>query len=262
MTSAVPRVGGEQLHGMALVCLHGFMGCANDWDELRDLVGPDIQVAALDLPGHGSHKEASGLTFESVSAEVLEGIDALGLQQPHLLGYSMGGRIALHMVCHYPDRFASLILESVSPGLLDPVERTLRCSVDDSRGDTLRTLPLRDFLEDWYRQPLFASLAERPDLRAEIIERKLDNDPTKLADVISAMSPGRQAPLWDRLPNLRCPILLIAGELDSKYRNVALAMDDVLPNAELSLVDGAGHCVHAEHPHEMAHRLKRFLKGQ
>ena len=245
-----------------VICLHGFMGCANDWDELRELVRPDIRLVALDLPGHGAHRAVSEFTFESVVAELLDVMDALDLEQPHLLGYSMGGRIALDIACDHPERFASLILESVSPGIRDPVERTLRCRVDDSRADTLRTLPFSEFLEDWYGQPLFNSLVDRPDLREKMIERKLDNDPTSLAEIVSAMSPGRQAPLWDQLPNLRSPILLIAGELDSKYRNVALAMAAVLPNVELSLVDGAGHCVHAEHPHEMAHRLKRFLKGQ
>jgi len=243
-----------------LVCLHGFMGNAADWDPLRELL-PDVELLPLELPGHGVREVDDAFTFESVAEDLLASMDAAGLERPHLLGYSLGGRLALYLACRHPDRFASLILESASPGLDGGEEQRLRCMVDDARAETLRSIPLKTFLEDWYRQPLFASLDHRSDLREELVERRLKNNPSALAQAISSLSPGRQPSLWSDLEKVSCPVLLIAGELDRKYTSLAMAMEEALPMAELSLVDGAGHCVHAEHPYEMAHRIQRFLKG-
>ena len=232
-----------------------------DWSSLAELLQPGIKVHAFDLPGHGTRSMDSDATFESVAEEVYAHIDSLGLERPHLMGYSMGGRVALHLAVQHPGQFASLILESASPGILNDMERKLRREVDDARAETIRSIPLRHFLEDWYRQPLFSSLSNRPDLLLDLVDAKEGGNPEWLALAVSAMSPGRQPSLWEVLPNLDLPAFLIAGELDSKYTKLALAMDEKLPRSELRLVDGAGHCVHAEQPDELAHRLRRMLRG-
>jgi 2-succinyl-6-hydroxy-2,4-cyclohexadiene-1-carboxylate synthase len=106
------------------------------------------------------------------------------------------------------------------------------------------------FLERWLAQPLFASL---PPEAAAVGARVLD--PAVLTHGLRALGQGAQEPLWDRLGELAMPVTLVAGALDEKYVDIAMAMNDRIPDADVSVFGGAGHAVHLEQPIAIVHVL-------
>jgi 2-succinyl-6-hydroxy-2,4-cyclohexadiene-1-carboxylate synthase len=178
------------------------------------------------------------------------------------VGYSMGGRMALHVALAYPAAVPKLALISTSAGIGDDAERAARRAADEAlakRLDGAGPQGLHDFLEGWLAQPLFATL---PRERAGLDER-LTNSPAGLASSLRLAGAGVQEPLWDRLGELRqreLPVLFIAGELDPKYTKLAHAMADAIGrSAEVHMVRGAGHACHLERPEEVATELARFF---
>ncbi len=118
---------------------------------------------------------------------------------------------------------------------------------------------LVSFLDDWYRQPLFSSLARREGLLQETIEARLRNDPAELARSLRGMGTGDQTPLWGELGALRTPALAAAGELDEKYVGIARRMASLNPLVRAAVVTGAGHNVRLEAPGAYLALLKRSL---
>ena len=106
--------------GSPILLLHGFTGDVSAWQNLRPAMEKSHRVIALDILGHGKSAKppsASSYRIERVAADVIAWLDRLSVGKIHLLGYSMGGRLALYLALRYADRFHSLILESASPGL-------------------------------------------------------------------------------------------------------------------------------------------------
>jgi len=246
--------------GPPLCFLHGFMGSTADWGPIRAALGETTGHLAVDLPGHGSSvgRPDHDYSVEGAAQALADVLDDAGVDRGLLVGYSMGGRVALHFALTQPDRVAGLVLESTSPGLSDAEERARRRTLDARRADQIRA-DLTAFLEDWYRQPLFASLA-RHDLVEDMVARRRENDPDELARAICGMSPGRQPPLWDRLGELLCPTLLITGALDEKYRRVTAETHEALPRSRRVVVPEAGHNVHAERSQAFMSHLGRFVE--
>jgi 2-succinyl-6-hydroxy-2,4-cyclohexadiene-1-carboxylate synthase len=218
---------------------------------------------ALDLPGHGA---SLGLTPEAYTMEgsarsVVRALDELEVESPVMVGYSMGGRLALYLALRYPERCAGLFLESASPGLESMEERTARIEVDESRAKRLESKDLEQFLADWYRQPLFASLAQNDKLLAQTIEARLRNDPIELARSLRGMGAGNQPSLWGELDGLAVPTRAVAGALDEKYAKISSRMASINPRIGSELVQGTGHDVHDEAPAEYAAVLERFVSA-
>jgi len=217
-----------------------------------------------DLPGHGANTNLPfepPLHFDMLNQDLLSLLDSLAIRQTHLVGYSMGGRAALYFAVHHPDRVASLILESASPGLTDPDERRARAGEDDRRANAIRTEGVEAFVEQWYDLPLFRSLRALPDVLAQIIAQRKANHPAWIAKVISDLSPGRQPPVWDQVPRLDMPVLLVAGSLDKKYVALGEQIAAHIPRARLAIVPEAGHTVHLEQPEKFVHLLQNFLSA-
>lgn len=247
----------------ALVCLHGFLGRGADWLRIAKILARERACFMPDLPGHGANTRLpldAPLHFDALNAGLLALLDALELPQTHLLGYSMGGRAALYFAAHHPERVTSLTLESASPGIADPDERRARAAEDDRRAASILNRGLAAFVEHWYSLPLFRSLEAHPLLRAEIVARRKVNHPGWAAKAIRELSPGRQPPVWNRLSNLKMPVLLVAGSLDEKYVRLGQQMAARLPRARLEVVPAAGHAVHLEQPARFARLLREFLK--
>src|SRR5918994_5654049 len=104
-----------------VLCLHGFMDSAADWQDVATAIGDQASCIALDLPGHGSSLDLApeAYTMEGTARSVIRTLDELEVRRPVIVGYSMGGRLALYLALHYPERCVGLILESASPGLED-----------------------------------------------------------------------------------------------------------------------------------------------
>jgi 2-succinyl-6-hydroxy-2,4-cyclohexadiene-1-carboxylate synthase len=248
--------------GPALLLLHGFTGSAATWAPFR-ASWPGFTLVAVDLPGHGGSAcapDRGRYGMESCVEDLLALLDHLRIEKAAVLGYSMGGRVALHLAASAPGAEA-LILESASPGIEDPQERAERRKSDEALASAIEAGGVEAFVDRWEALPLFASQTRLPPAVREGLRRQqLGNSAAGLASSLRGMGAGAQAPLWDRLPELRVPALLIAGGLDEKYCGLARRMAAALPNARLEVVPEAGHAVHLEQPESFASAATRFLE--
>jgi 2-succinyl-6-hydroxy-2,4-cyclohexadiene-1-carboxylate synthase len=231
----------------ALVLLHGFTQTRQSWRRTAQALHGRYRALVPDLPGHGqaAHRTPS---FDACAAYVR----ALSPARTFTLcGYSMGGRIALHTALTLgPQIVTRLVLVGASPGLADPQARAERRTADDALADRLETLDIETFAREWGSQPLFAGQPER--VAAAAYADRLRNTPQGLASALRGLGTGVMEPLWDRLPQLAIPVTLVVGERDAKFRTTAEAMLARLPNAQLVVVEGAGHAVQLEMPAAVA----------
>ena len=243
-----------------LVLLHGFTQTGESWAPLVDhLAG--YRLLAPDAPGHGAASSVAAdlwATADLLAATLAAG----GVERANWAGYSMGGRMLLHLALSHPERVAKLVFISTSAGIEDPGERAARRRADESLAERIEeggNQGLQAFLTEWLAQPLFATL---PADRAGLGQR-LANTPAGLASSLRLAGAGAQEPLWGRLHELGdrgIPVLLIAGELDRKYSDQAAAMvARIGPSARTHVVLGAGHACHLERPEEVAGVISRWL---
>jgi 2-succinyl-6-hydroxy-2,4-cyclohexadiene-1-carboxylate synthase len=200
-------------------------------------------------------------TMEGAARSVLEVLDGAGMDRATIVGYSMGGRLALYLALRHPDRCARLFLESASPGLEDAGERAARRRADEERATRLEGGDFESFLHDWYRQPLFAPLAGDEALLRHTTEDKTRNDPAELAKSLRGMGTGSQPSLWGDLPELQVPALAVVGRLDEKFVGISRRMASLNARMRLAVVPGVGHNVHAEAPGAYLSLLESFLAG-
>ncbi len=249
-------------HRPAILFLHGFLGSSADWLEVVSVLDEHFYCVAPDLPGHGA---SLGLppdyyTIEGTARALLDLLDELDIERAALAGYSMGGRLALYLALRNPERCSRLFLESASPGIDDAAEREARREAGERRARSLESGDFEDFLVDWYRQPLFASLSRREGLVEKIIEARRRNAPAELARSLRGMGAGSQPSLWRELTGRRVPALAVAGELDEKYVGISRRMATLNPGVRTVIVPGVGHNVHLEAPEEYLVLLQNFLE--
>ncbi len=245
--------------GPPLVALHGFLGRGMDWQDLAARL-PAVHLVAPDLPGHGAaaHLPDGVFPMESAATAVLDTMDARGIDRAALLGYSMGGRLALFLALHAPERFTHLVLESASPGLKTDAERAERRRLDADRAAEIAA-DLPGFLERWYALPLFAQTPH--ETRHRLVQQRAHNDAGGLARSLALMGTGAQPSLWPHLPALRVPTTLVVGARDAKFVAVAQAMAAANAGLRVALVPGAGHTVHLDAPEAFAALVAQSLPG-
>jgi len=246
-----------------LVLLHGFTGRASNWEPFFDTLAlPAMRIIAIDMLGHGQSsapENPARYTMHYCQSDILAVLTELGVAPGTaiLLGYSMGGRIALYTA--FSHFFRALILESASPGLADPVEREQRSHSDTILAASIERDGVANFVEYWEQLPLFASQSSLPgETRQAQHRQRLANRAQGLANSLRGVGTGEQPSLHDRLPALAIPVLLIAGELDPKFCGIARLMAQQLPDATLHIVPGAGHTVHLEQPDLFAQLVRQF----
>jgi 2-succinyl-6-hydroxy-2,4-cyclohexadiene-1-carboxylate synthase len=226
-----------------LVLLHGFSGTHRAWDGVVEQLCPErYRPLALDLPGHGEASEHPWpIRFEDCVRAVL----AAAPERFALCGYSMGGRVALHVALAAPQRVTRLYVIAANPGIEDASERAARLASDERLAQRLEAEPFEDFIESWRTQPLFAADPAAVGELARADQRR--NEPLALAAVMRGLSTGAMTPLWARLAELEMPVTLIAGARDAKF--VALAERTLAGLREGSLtVLAGGHGLPLEDP--------------
>lgn len=245
-----------------VVLLHGFTGSKASWAGLRSTLARKRRVVSIDLPGHGGTRvRPAAFSMAGAASSVAAALDALGVGPFSLVGYSMGGRLALYLALALRGRVEALVLESASPGIADPADRERRRAADEALAARIEVDGIESFVDSWERRPLFASLAKLPAARARRLRaERLANDPAGLATSLRAMGAGAQPWLGPHLGELAAPTLFITGEDDAKYAGIGRALARDLPRARLALVEGAGHAPHLERPEAFAALVTEFLE--
>lgn len=233
-----------------LILLHGFTQTSRSWDPLLEQMTAEWPVIRVDLPGHGSsdHSEADLDRIADLVAETCG--------SGTYVGYSMGGRVALHVALRHPHLVSHLVLIGATPGIIDPEERAERRRQDDRLADDIERLGVPVFIERWLDNPLFAGLPRR---HADL-EDRCRNSARGLADSLRHAGTGTQRSLWTDLERLSMPVSVIVGAEDQKFTAIGHDMVATIgPNATLHLVASAGHSAHLERPDRVARLLEEIL---
>jgi 2-succinyl-6-hydroxy-2,4-cyclohexadiene-1-carboxylate synthase len=250
--------------GLPLVLLHGFTGSTETWASLRSVAEKSHTVIAVDLPGHGKSTAPNDprcYALTRVADDLISVLDRFSIDRTVLLGYSMGGRAALRFALAHGDRVAGLILESLSPGIIDSAGRAARVRSDNALADAIESDGIEAFVNRWERLPIWDTQRALPDdARNRLREQRLENRQEGLANSLRGAGAGQDEPILDRLGEIKAPTLLIAGELDIKYVDIAMSMQRVLSNARLSVIPEAGHAAHFERPEAFASVVMEFLQ--
>ncbi len=247
-----------------LVLVHGLTQTAASWAPLL----PDLErmlaahpdpsattppeVVTVDLPGHGTKSEVHLDLSASAAALGEEGGRAT------YVGYSLGGRVCLHLALQRPELVERLVLLGATPGIADEAERTTRRAHDEALADEVERDGVEAFLERWLALPLFETLPPE----AAGVDARLGNTAAGLAASLRLSGTGTQAPLWARLAELQMPVLVLAGSLDEKFSAIGRALADRARHGTFVGVAEAGHAAHLERPDVVARLIAGWLAWQ
>ncbi len=245
-----------------ILFLHGFMGNSNDFLEVIGLISSQFYCLVVDLPGHGKTKVRQDDNYQipNICQALIQLLKTLKIKSCFLVGYSMGGRIALYLAIYFSHYFKGVILESASPGLRTQAERELRIKQDFNLIEKLRYQDFTLFLQQWYSNTLFTSFTLHPNYQ-QAIARRLDNNPFKLAKSLLHGGLGKQPSLWNHLPEAHIPMLLVVGELDRKFIAINQQIDLLCRFSKLEIVKNSGHNVHFEQTLEFVQLIKSFIQS-
>lgn len=245
-----------------MLVVHGFTGSAASWPAslVDGLASRDYLPVLVDLPGHGGNAGDTDPACFTLEA-TLDLLDrAQGPDPAPLVGYSMGGRVALAYALSRPRRVTRLVLESASPGLASAEERAARRASDEALALRLESRGIEAFVDEWEALPLFESQRALPDeVRSAQRARRLRNDPGSLAASLRGVGTGTLPSYWDVLSELSVPTLLLTGALDRKFTTIAGRMAERIPDARHIVVAGAGHAVHLERSAVWLSSVRSFL---
>ena len=251
------RVKDKPIDSMEVHAFHGFLGLSSDFKILeREL---SIALKTHDLIGHGSH--ISDHEQEFSTKKQCEYWQEHLPQGSILLGYSMGGRLALQIACSTPNRLKGLILVGGSAGLSAPIERAKRQEWDYAMARSVEE-GIDAFLIAWTGMEIIAS---QQNIEAKHLQKMQENrrrqNPEMLAKSMRSFGTGTMPSCWEELSKVDIPVLLLTGEHDLKYRKIAEEMQRILPRAQMFIVEDAGHCCHLEAPKQTARIIEQWLNS-
>jgi len=236
--------------GPPVVLLHGFTGNASTMTGLRDQLSAGHLVIVPDLVGHGESSiptRVSAYGVEAMARHVVSLNEKLGHDRFHLVGYSMGGRVALALACETPTKVMSLALVGASAGIAEPERRADRVAADRALADRIETEGLDGFVDEWMAKPLFSSQSRLGLAHIEQARhQRLSNDPTGLALSLRGGGTGAMKPLHGQLGGCGVPTVVIAGVEDPKFRAIANELVEMLADATCAVIDESGHAAHVE----------------
>lgn len=235
-----------------LVFLHGFSGDCHEWQTVGASLD-DYPRLYLDLPGHGGSAETGVAGFAEMSELLMHTVTSYNILNYWLVGYSLGGRIAMFHACQHPAGLDGVIVEGGHPGLQDTDARQARLIADRRWASRFRSEPLEAVFADWYQQPIFASLTEEQ--RKALIALRSRNNGPRLADMLEATSLAVQPDLRPALTARDFPFYFLYGERDEKFKAHAAEL-----NATRHAIPHAGHNAHRENPDAVAASLAQILR--
>jgi 2-succinyl-6-hydroxy-2,4-cyclohexadiene-1-carboxylate synthase len=236
--------------GDPIVLVHGFTQSSQAWEALAARLAARYHVVAVDAPGHGGSAGVRADLWESGTR-----IGEVGGPATYV-GYSMGGRMVLHVALRRPDLVRRLVLVSATAGMDSAEERAARRASDEEIAQRIERDGIEAFVAWWLERPLFATLSRQ----AAAIDSRMGGTVEGLASNLRLTGTGQQEPTWDRLHQLAMPVLVMAGALDRPYVARAERMVGAIgANATLAIVEGAGHACHLERPDAWLSALEGWL---
>jgi 2-succinyl-6-hydroxy-2,4-cyclohexadiene-1-carboxylate synthase len=230
----------------AVLLLHGFTHTGASWDPVVAALGERYRATAPDIRGHGSASGAQPVTLEAVLEDLVSLIDSEAV----LAGYSMGGRVALHLALAEPARVARLVLIGASPGIAGSGERAARRAADERLAAEIVDSSLEAFAHRWAETPVLAGLPE--DVLGRAHADRMRSSTAGLARALRGLGTGALPSLWERLGELAMPVGLVVGARDERFLGVAQRMARSIRRVEVVVVPRAGHAVHLEAPERVA----------
>lgn len=232
------------------LALHGFTGDGLDFEPVARADAQESAWIAIDMPGHGRSYCGDERTHYGLKA-CIENLNTVichfDVSRYRLLGYSMGGRVAMHYALEALNELSALVLVGASPGLSDAAERAARVREDEQLAQSIVERGVSAFLKDWYEKPIIVSQTRIPfEMREPVMIRRRQNSALGLANSLRGIGTGALDSLWGRLGEFRMPVWLVTGETDDKFRKIAEAMVPRMPRTENVVLSGAGHAVHLE----------------
>lgn len=224
----------------------GFMQRGDAWRPIAERIATSYRSRTVD---HRADTYSGRL--EEIASEMSPDIV--------LCGYSMGGRLALHAAIRRPRALRALVVVGASAGIEDEALRERRREADERLADWMEQHSIEEIVERWERVPALAT--QSTDLRDELRPGRLSHEPAELASLLRTAGQGTLPPVWGRLPDIDCPVLVVAGEADDAYVAAAYRMVELLPRGAARLVQGAGHSPQLEQPAAFATLLTEFLEG-
>ena len=244
------------LHGdvaspRTLLWLHGFTQTRHSASVLRSILAVQASVVTVDLPGHGENAHID-LNLEHTADEIAAALP----DQPMVVGgYSLGGRVALHLALAHPNRVRSLVLLGATRGIENDDERAQRRHRDEALADHAEQIGIDPFLDEWLAQPMFARVGDDAAERAT-----RSRDVHGLARSLRHMGTGTQRWLGEEIASLAMPVWALAGEHDEKFLREARAIAARAPSAKWRSVPGAAHAAHLENPEWVASVIGEALR--
>lgn len=246
-----------------LLCLHGFTGTSHTFSCLENL-SLNHNIIAIDLIGHGLTSvfvHPYRYTAKSQVADLDKIITNLKLESVDLLGYSMGGRLALLYATMYPNKVNRLILESSSPGLAEDQARKKRRQSDNRLACLLLDSGIHNFVDYWESVPLFSTQKTMPKhLQEKVRQERLSQHPIGLAMSLRYFGTGSQPSLWDKLTaDYPFETYFLAGSYDEKFVSLAYQMAEFMTKSNVTIINKSGHCIHLEKPNEFIKVIEDVL---
>ena len=247
--------------GTPVTLLHGFTQSGRSWHEVISRMPGGWMWIVPDLRGHGETRTQPGApcSMDACTKDLEMLWDHLGVPRTHLAGYSMGGRLALHVAARRPERLLSLLTIGAHAGLEEDAREGRRRG-DESLSLRIEKDGLEAFVNYWSSLPLFAGLERRgPAFVAQVRAERLNNHVAGLACSLRGMGAGAMEPLWGDLAGLSVPCTFVAGQLDHGYVASARRLAGTVPNGRVEVVPRASHTVHQERPDAFARVLATHL---
>jgi 2-succinyl-6-hydroxy-2,4-cyclohexadiene-1-carboxylate synthase len=249
--------------GSPVTLLHGFTQSGHSWHEIVAKIPEGWQWILPDLRGHGATQTKPGAphTMEACTADLEMLWDHLGIARTHLVGYSMGGRLALHVAASSPERLLSLLTIGAHAGLEEEAREGRRRG-DEAMAQRIESEGLEAFVKYWTSLPMFAGLERRgPSFVAQVRTERMNNHASGLAESLRGMGAGAMLPVWNELASVRCQCTFVAGQLDHGYVASARRLAESVPDGRVVVVQRAGHAVQQERPDAFARLLLAHLEA-
>jgi 2-succinyl-6-hydroxy-2,4-cyclohexadiene-1-carboxylate synthase len=235
--------------GPSATFIHGFTQTSQSWETVATHLSAQLHCTLLDAPGHGQSVNGDR-TLSQCGDDIAHSMPA-GI----LVGYSMGARMALHTALQHPEHVTHLVLVSGTAGITSDPERKQRIDSDTAMASRIEAIGVPAFINEWLALPMFSGLTAETSQRAQ----RLTNTARGLADSLRYAGTGTQVPLWDQLGELRIPVLLIAGEKDTKFVTLSQQMHERIATSTLAIIKNAGHSVHLEATSDFVQRVAEWL---